>query len=423
MIPPQTETSGVVSPLVIPRPGHRISRSDIDKDALKVLYRLHRHGHIAYLVGGGVRDLLLKRKPKDFDISTSAHPNEIKKLFANCRLIGRRFRLAHIYFRGNKIIEVSTFRTSSEFDLEDGPITSDNTFGTPVEDSFRRDFTVNALFYNISDFTVIDYVNGLNDLNDRVVRIIGDPFVRFEEDPIRILRGVRFAALLDFTLDPASQKAIRSMKDQIWQGATPRILEEIFRMFGRGKGRNAFALLRKLGLLETLFPEVYHHIKEEGADEYMGILSRLDASFRKGKELTPSLILSTIYYPLCKRATARDPRGDKIQIVRETITPLAERIQVPRKVQDTMRQTIAAQTRLLGLKSRKFRPKTILRKSYFPGAMELFELTAGGDNEGRKLITEWKKMGSNFSRNPAANTQKSRKRRRRDPTKRKNRPS
>ncbi|MFV1957421.1 MAG: polynucleotide adenylyltransferase PcnB [bacterium] len=423
MIPPQTELPGAASPIVIPRPGHRISRADIDENALKVLYRLHRHGHIAYLVGGGVRDLLLGRKPKDFDISTSAHPNEIKKLFANCRLIGRRFRLAHIYFRGNKIIEVSTFRTSSEFNLDDGPIRSDNTFGTPAEDSFRRDFTVNALFYNISDFTVIDFVNGLNDLQDHVIRTIGDPSVRFTEDPIRMLRGVRFAALLDFTLDPSSQKAIRSMKDQIWQGATPRILEEIFRMFGRGKGRNAFALLRKLGLLETIFPEVYHHVMEMGPDEYMGILSRLDASYHKGKELTLSLILSTIFYPLCRRETARDPRGDRIQTVRKTITPLADRIQVPKRVQDTMRQTIAAQTRLFGLESRKFRPRTILRKSYFSGAMELFELSAGGDAEGKKLIAEWKKMGSNFPRDHTAHTQRPRRRGRRDPTKRKNRPS
>ncbi len=423
MNPLQTKTSGAASPIVVPRPGHSISRSDIDKDALKVLYRLHRHGHIAYLVGGGVRDLLLGRKPKDFDISTSAHPHEIKKLFANCRLIGRRFRLAHIYFSGNKIIEVSTFRTNSELDLDDGPIRSDNTFGTPAEDSFRRDFTVNALFYNISDFTVIDFVNGLDDLHDHIIRIIGDPFVRFTEDPIRMLRGVRFAALLDFTLDRSSQKAIRSMKDQIWQGATPRILEEIFRMFGRGKGSNAFALLRKLGLMETIFPEVYHHVAEEGPDEYMGILSRLDASFHRGKELTLSLILSTIFYPLCRRETASDPRGDKIQIVREILTPLTDRIQVPKRVQDTMRQSIAAQTRLFGIKNRKFRPRTILRKSYFPDAMELFELSAGGDAEGKKLITEWKKMGSNFSRNHVADTQKPRKRGRRDPTKRKNRPS
>ncbi|UCF87810.1 MAG: hypothetical protein JSV70_05045, partial [bacterium] len=239
MHPEPRKTSLHPQPVIIPRSEHSISRSRIDPDALKVLYRLHRHGHIAYLVGGGVRDLLLGKKPKDFDISTSAHPNEIKKIFGNCRLIGRRFRLAHIYFRGGKIIEVSTFRTISEFSGEEGPITSDNTFGTPWEDAFRRDFTVNALFYNIADFSVIDFVGGLSDLKEGLVRCIGDPGVRFREDPIRMLRGVRFAAFLDFELDPESKGLLLESKDTIWEGATPRILEEIIRMMGRGTSARA----------------------------------------------------------------------------------------------------------------------------------------------------------------------------------------
>lgn len=398
MNPPQTEMHQTHTPLVIPRPEHNITRSNIDRDALKVLYRLHRHGHIAYLVGGGVRDLLLGRKPKDFDISTSAHPYQVKKLFANCRLIGRRFRLAHIYFRGGKIIEVSTFRTTSEFNTEDGPIRSDNTFGTPAEDAFRRDFSVNALFYNISDFSIIDYVDGLRDLEGKVIRTIGDPAVRFEEDPIRMLRGIRFASLLDFAIDRASENVINSMREEIWQGAVPRILDEVLRMFGRGQAVNALLLLKKTGLLATLFPEIDRHTAEEGTDPYTDILSRLDESYACSRELSPSLILSALYYPLCNRSLKLNPGRDKIQVVRDTISPISERLQVPRKVQDTMRQSIAAQSRLFDIGNRRYKPGTVLRKSYFGSAMELFELAAGSSSNSKKLIEEWKALERNFSR-------------------------
>src|SRR5215213_11436484 len=202
-------------PRILPRPEHTLSRKAIDADALKVLYRLKNHGYIAYLVGGGVRDLLLGRRPKDFDIATDAHPYQIKKLFRNCWIIGRRFRLAHVKF-GSKVIEVATFRRQvapGEEVVQDGvpapdPTTPegehlihrDNTFGTPEEDAFRRDFTINALFYDIATFSIIDYVDGLDDLHAGIVRSIGDPEVRFKEDPVRMLRAVAFAARLNFTI-------------------------------------------------------------------------------------------------------------------------------------------------------------------------------------------------------------------------------
>jgi poly(A) polymerase len=196
-----------MEPIIVPRSEHPISRKLIDADAVKVLYRLHRAGYQAYLVGGGVRDLLLDRHPKDFDISTDAHPHQVKRLFRNCRLIGRRFRLAHVHF-GEKILEVSTFRKRSEpgedADTEDILIRSDNTFGTAEEDSLRRDFTINGLFYDISNFSLIDYVGGLADLNERMIRTIGDPDIRFREDPVRMIRAVKFAARLDFGIDRAS---------------------------------------------------------------------------------------------------------------------------------------------------------------------------------------------------------------------------
>src|SRR5690348_12185767 len=215
----------MAEPRIVPRADHPISRRDIDPDALKVLYRLRQADHVAYLVGGSVRDLLLGRHPKDFDIGTSAHPYQVKKLFRNCWIIGRRFRLAHVKF-GPKVIEVATFRRQvapGEEVVQDGVpapdpstvegahlIHHDNTFGTPEEDAFRRDFTINALFYDIATFSVIDYVGGLEDLHAGVVRSIGEPELRFKEDPVRMLRAVAFAARLDFSIDPPTREAIHA---------------------------------------------------------------------------------------------------------------------------------------------------------------------------------------------------------------------
>jgi poly(A) polymerase len=401
-------------PLTVPRSEHSISRSSIDPDALKVLYRLHRHGHIAYLVGGGVRDLLLGKKPKDFDISTSAHPNEIKKVFGNCRLIGRRFRLAHIYFRGGKIIEVSTFRTISEFNGDGGPVTSDNTFGTPWEDAFRRDFTVNALFYNIADFSVIDYVNGLRDLEDGLIRCIGDPQVRFREDPIRMLRGVRFAALLDFDLDAESESYIRERKGDIWEGATPRILEEIIRMMGRGTAARAFGRLLELDWISTLFPEIDQHIRMEGAGSYNDVLSILDERFRSGRASEPWLIFASILYPYFDFIYRGSPGDDLVKLARDAISPVCQRIQVPRRSQDNIRQILAAQVRLYGLRGQRFKPRTILRKSYFNDAFTLFEIVASTTPQGRELISEWNKLqGPSPSQKPTRKL--TRRRRKRGP--------
>src|SRR5436305_3126559 len=226
----------MVEPRIVPRQEHSISRRDIDPDALKVLYRLRQAEHTAYLVGGSVRDLLLGRRPKDFDIGTSAHPYQVKKLFRNCWIIGRRFRLAHVKF-GQKVIEVATFRrqvAAGEEVVQDGvpapdPTTPegehlihrDNTFGTPEEDAFRRDFTINALAYDISNFSIIDYVGGLDDLRARVVRSIGDPEVRIHEDPVRMLRAVALAARLEFTIDPPLAAAIRTHRGEIARSSAP----------------------------------------------------------------------------------------------------------------------------------------------------------------------------------------------------------
>src|SRR6476660_8316909 len=280
----------MVEPTVVARSEHSISRRDIDPDALKVLYRLHEHEYVAYLVGGSVRDLLLGRRPKDFDVGTSAHPHQVKKLFRNCWIIGRRFRLAHVKF-GPKTIEVATFRRqvdpselradASEADhaveaipehpaAADAPfeaqvqaegthlakirahdrlIHRDNTFGTPEEDAFRRDFTINALFYDIATYSIIDYVGGLKDLENRLIRSIGDPGTRFLEDPVRMLRAVVFAARLDFTIDEPILEAMDVHRHEIGRAAPARLMEEYFKILRSGAAENTLRTLKDTRLL------------------------------------------------------------------------------------------------------------------------------------------------------------------------------
>ena len=235
---------------------HCIRPRLIDKDALRVVNRLHDFGFYAYLVGGSVRDLLIGRTPKDFDVVTSAQPREIKRLFRRCRLIGRRFRLAHILGENGNVIETATFRAKPK-DLEQGEIIfDDNQFGTPRSDALRRDFTVNALYYDAHRDEVIDYVDGLADLDQRLLRTIGEPVTRFREDPVRMLRAVKFAARLDFRIEDSCRDAILSERAEIGKSALPRLYEEASRILGGGASLRSIQLLDELRLLEVLFPEV-----------------------------------------------------------------------------------------------------------------------------------------------------------------------
>ena len=294
----------MVEPRIVPRDEHSLSRKDIDPDALKVLYRLRQFDHTAYLVGGSVRDLLLGRRPKDSDIGTSAHPYQVKKLFRNCWIIGRRFRLAHVKF-GQKVIEVATFRrqvAAGEEVVQDGvpapdPTTPegehlihhDNTFGTPEEDAFRRDFTVNALFYDIATFSVIDYVGGLEDLRAGVVRSIGDPDVRLREDPVRMIRALALAARLDFTIEPTLLHAIRTHRHEIAKSSPPRLLEEYYKILRAGSSERAFRGLADVGLLEPISAELHR-----GATEALWrSLAALDA-YRRRFESTPDTLTNAI---------------------------------------------------------------------------------------------------------------------------------
>ena len=330
----------MVEPVIVPRAEHTISRRDIDPDALKVLYRLQQANHAAYLVGGGVRDLLLGRRPKDFDIGTSAHPYEVKKLFRNCWIIGRRFRLAHVKF-GTKIIEVATFRrnvpdplpdastdeaevvASSPAVTQDGIIRRDNTFGTPEEDAFRRDFTVNALFYDIATYSIIDYVGGLQDLEARVLRSIGDPLVRFVEDPVRMFRAAVLSARLGFTLDPLVRSAIGELAPLIAKASPARLLEEYYKILRSGYAEASFRSLHELGLLGLMTPEL-----SDPSDAVWDSLARLDAWRRHFEappaELTNAILIGALLAPL-GLVTRRQPGASTETRVQIGMLPIARR--------------------------------------------------------------------------------------------------
>ena len=311
----------MADPVIVPRAEHTISRKDIDPDALKVLYRLRDFNYTAYLVGGGVRDLLLARQPKDFDVGTDAHPYQIKKLFRNCWIIGRRFRLAHVRF-GAKTIEVATFRrhvaatdaaedaaaeasdatdatTPAAHEGHDGGVRHENTFGTPEEDAFRRDFTINALFYDIATFSLIDYVGGLEDLRRRVIRSIGDPRQRFEEDPVRMLRAVAFASRLDFTLDPPIVAAIREQRQLMATASAARLVEEYYKILRSGSAERTFRLLAEHGLLEPVTPELQRKASHESLWESLRALDTYRRRFvDMPRQLTNPVLLGSLLLPI-----------------------------------------------------------------------------------------------------------------------------
>jgi poly(A) polymerase len=254
--PVPTEQPEKIKALVIPEGEHPIREHDIDQEALKVLYRLRDAGYAGYLVGGGVRDLYLGNKPKDFDISTNARPGQLRKLFRNSRTIGRRFRLVQVFFHGNKILEVSTLRCRSEFDINDPDkvLPSNNTFGTLEEDAFRRDLTINSLFYEIENKTIIDYVGGVQDLNDGIIRIVGEPERRITRDPVRILRAIRHAARNDFSIEPATWKAIIKHREKLDLCPPSRIRDELLKDLHGGNSRPWAEVALKSHVFSTLFP-------------------------------------------------------------------------------------------------------------------------------------------------------------------------
>ncbi|MFZ2311719.1 MAG: polynucleotide adenylyltransferase PcnB [Methylobacter sp.] len=301
------------------RAEHNISRSQISENALKVLYRLQKEGFDAYLVGGCVRDLLLGREPKDFDVVTNADPEQVRKVFRNCRLIGRRFRLAHVHF-GREIIEVATFRGAGEAQNDkqvlnkEGRLLRDNVYGTIEEDVWRRDFTVNALYYNIKDFSVVDYVGGMADHKTGTLRLIGDPVMRFREDPVRMLRAVRFAVKLGFNMHPDCEKAIHNDAELLASIPSARLYDEALKLFLSGYALQTFEMLRHYGLFQVLFPATENSlaVEDNGFPRLLLIkaLENSDSRIAEGKTVTAYFLLAAfLWEPVQIRAKQKMAQG------------------------------------------------------------------------------------------------------------------
>ncbi|GMQ45479.1 polynucleotide adenylyltransferase PcnB [Vibrio sp. 10N] len=309
-----------ISLQVYTRDEHNISRKQISDNALKVLYRLNGAGYDAYLVGGGVRDLLLGEQPKDFDIATNATPEQIKKLFRNCRLIGRRFRLAHIMF-GRDIIEVATFRGHHQEQeknvsqqSKDGMLLRDNVYGSIDEDAERRDFTINAMYYNIGDYSIHDYAGGVEDLEDRLIRLIGEPDVRYREDPVRMLRAIRFAAKLDFDIEEDTAAPIEDLAPLLRDIPSARLYEESLKLLQSGHGLETYHLMREYNLFQQLFPLIAPHFTEDYSSQSEQVLDLVldatDERIEEGKRVNPAFMFAAmLWYPMMEHTKELMERG------------------------------------------------------------------------------------------------------------------
>jgi poly(A) polymerase len=440
-----------IKPIIISRSEHSLSRKWIRPNALRVLYRLKEKGYHAYLVGGGVRDLLLGREPKDFDIATDARPHEVKKVFRNCRLIGRRFRLAHIHFH-NEIIEVATFRAlaAEEPEIEAGPETTeqppipaiqppvesaapdaqappaekprpprllmtedgmilrDNVFGTPEEDALRRDFTVNALFYNIADFSIIDYVGGMQDLRLGLIRIIGDPVVRFTEDPVRMVRAVRFAAMLGFEIEENTYRTMLELKDRLALASPSRMYEEVLKLFLLGEGEKTYQLLRKTGIFGVIFPRLNEWVDTESdgfPHTWIGkALDWVDACVQAGRQVSPHILFSLMFGQFMEEKSEElrksgAPALDAVtRTVAEFLTEESHRVMIPKKVGLPMRDIYWNQYRFEKTAGRH--PLYFLRRPGFADAFEYLRFSSETTGEKKELRAWWKEFIKNHPLSP-----------------------
>jgi poly(A) polymerase len=414
-------------PRILERADHPVSRKKFDPNVVKVLYRLHRSGHKAYVVGGGVRDLMLGRQPKDWDIGTDARPQRVRRLFRNSRIIGRRFRLVHIYFK-DEIIEVSTFRRDPDpGDQRGGPeellITDDNVFGSEREDAFRRDFTVNAMFYNVADFTVIDHVGGIEDLERRLIRTIGDPDVRFREDPVRMMRACELAGRLGFGIDQATQEAIHQQREEITKASPARLTEELVELLRCGRAAGALHWMMELGLLEVLLPEAYAMVAagERGLGDFGRILPVIDGLVEAGREPGDTVLLAALLLPsvVLRRHDVEGldqrpvRRGALLEIVRETLEPFLERFALSRQRREGAVQAILGYHRLLEEGWTAARRVRFARWPHFDDALALLEIRAAATGRGQDEIELWRRARSARDQPHPARKRRRRRRRRR----------
>lgn len=405
--------STILPPLqVISRDQHSISRRDISPSALKVLYRLKDAGYEAYLVGGCIRDLLLGLKPKDFDVVTNAHPEQVKQVFRNCRLIGRRFRLAHVVF-GREIIEVATFRghhTGAEEEAsvapklktaslsDHGQILRDNVYGTIEEDAERRDFTINALYYSVKDFAVYDFANGMRDIAARRIELIGDPEVRYREDPVRMLRAIRFATKLNMDIAPAALAPISQLAVLLKNIPAPRLFDELVKMLMAGKAFDNFMLLRDTRILKQLMPQLDKILKQEPEGKAFNLVTRAlqdtDQRVAADKPVTPAFIFAAmLWYPVELRSqTLLIESGlneiDALNIaMTEVLDDIQRTIAIPKRFTLTMRDIWALQARLTKRSGR--RAFKMLEQTKFRGAFDFLQLRAQAEGGSLTELASW----------------------------------
>ncbi|MBM63618.1 MAG: hypothetical protein CL484_11795 [Acidobacteria bacterium] len=420
----------MAAPTTIPRQEHTLSRRLVDDDALKVIHRLQQHEFETYLVGGGVRDLLLDRRPKDFDLGTSAHPQQIKRLFKNCWIIGRRFRLAHIKF-GKKTLEVATFRKQvpPETDTERAAreekrdrakrdaestgrpirrfIPRDNTFGTAEEDAFRRDFTINALFYDAANRSILDYVDGMRDIRSRTIRCIGDPNERFVEDPVRMLRAVVLAARLELSIDPAVTQAIRRHRGELGHSSPARLLEELYKIARSGASERIIHDLGTTGLLKHFAPE----LDRARSATLWRSLAALDQYRRRFDDIPETLgnplLLGSFVTPFAtierpRRRAAQDPLAKRPLEVSLGILPIA------RRDLERLRQILDLQRRLADTKLSPRARRTLSQRAAFSDALSWMEIHGQTPN----LVENWRHEANSMVQ-PEEGRRRPRRRRRR----------
>ena len=377
-------------PVIYKRADHCISRKNIDPDALKVLYRLSGLGFTAYLVGGGVRDLLMGRKPKDFDVGTSARPNEVKRAFRNCFLIGRRFRLAHVRF-GEKVIETATFRQNSQTVGEiiehaaEGPL-EDNTFGTPETDAYRRDFTVNGLFYDIKDFSVIDWVGGMRDIEKKIIRAIGDPDIRFQEDPVRMMRAVKFSSRLGFRIEKKTLEAMKRRHACILAASQPRVCEEVFRLFPYGESAKAFRLMWETGMLGDLLPDLARYISRSGGAKspewkYLRVLDEYEKMMaEKGFEVSNGLRAAVLMTGLA-RIDRKNGAG------RRVMQKMLDALRIPKATYFLGSLLIESRDRLSASPSKG--KSRFIHNRDFLDALDYNRIVCRAEGRDEKILNEW----------------------------------
>jgi poly(A) polymerase len=382
----------VVSPnsksVILPRDAHNISRSLIDENSLKVLYRLRNHGYRAYLVGGSVRDLLLGRQPKDFDVGTDATPDQVRKLFRNCRLVGRRFRLAHIMFGRNCLIEVATFRRKPEPDevpaaVDGGLHFAENVFGTPQQDAFRRDFTINALFYDVDNFSIVDHVGGLQDLSSGLIRVIGDADERFAEDPVRMLRALEFAARLGFKLEESLPAAIGRCAGQIASASPARIREELLELFRHKVAGRVLQKADSLGLLPFLIPAF------AGERLTFDLLRQLDMRTAAGAPVCEFFTLAVMKLaPFVRQIQADMSIGEVHKLANQLLAGHCRYFSISSGIKHQARELLIAFFRFHRGRGRRGEQRFIRNPASLP-ALELYRLWCDTTNAERSVLDSW----------------------------------